>query len=218
MSQLLHRSIAELKQQVLSEGELVQDAIAKSIESLLDRNKDLACAVIADDDRIDQAEIHLEDQICRLLALFQPVAIDLRLIVGVLKINHDLERMGDLAKKIARRVVSLTKNEPMLELPQEFRDIAAQSQLMARQSLEAFLRDDVALAYQVRAADSQIDALRRQIDGHIERQLIEHPDQTKSLLCLGSVARHFERLADTATHVAEEVIHIVEGRIVRHER
>ncbi len=216
MSRQLHRNIAELKGRIRSEGDLVQHAIAKSIVALLDHDRDLAHDVIAADQEIDRSEVYLEDEICRLLALFQPVAIDLRMIVGVLKINADLERMGDLAKNIAKRVVRLTADYPGFTLSEDFRNIAQSAQRMARQSLESFVSDDVALAQQVRLSDRQVNALRRRIEDAIQQQISADPARAEYLLCLSSVARHFERLANMATHIAEEVIHIIDGRIVRH--
>jgi len=138
-------------------------------------------------------------------------------VVAVLKINNDLERMGDLAKNIAKRVMFLTQCE-RVELPVEFRTMSAKTQAMVKQSLDALVNSDTALARKVREADDEVDHLRSDIQKHIEQQIVQSPKQTECLMRLTSVSRHLERLADMATNIAEDVIYMVEGEIVRHHR
>jgi phosphate transport system protein len=145
------------------------------------------------------------------------VAADLRFAVAVLKINNDLERMGDLAKNIAKRVIFLTNCE-RFELPTEFRSMASKTQSMVKLSLDALVNSDTVLAIKVRESDDEVDAMRRTIQQQIERQIGQSPDRTDCLLRLASVARHLERMADMATNIAEEVIYMVDGEIVRHHR
>jgi phosphate transport system protein len=149
------------------------------------------------------------------LALHQPVAADLRFVVAVLKMNNDLERIGDMAKNIAKRVVFLCKSEP-LELPGNFRGMAAAAQSMFKRSLDALVNSDTALARQVREDDDEVDTMRKQIQLQVEREIIATPHRAPELMSLNNVAKQLERLADMATNIAEDVIYMLEGDIVRH--
>jgi phosphate transport system protein len=217
MTRHFQKHIDELKEKVLFVGSLVEKAIAKAITALVHRDRVLAQQVIDADDEIDQLEIDVEQDVLNILALHQPVATDLRFVVAVLKINNDLERMGDLACNIAKRVVFLVDCD-RFELPSGFRTMSAKAQDMVKRSLDALVGRDAVLAQQVRDADDEVDALKRSISEAIEQQIAMHPDRTESLVRLLSVCRHLERLADMATNVAEEVIYMVQGAIVRHQR
>lgn len=212
----LQRQIESLKQKILFVGTLVEEALAKSISALVNRDRNLAKAVIDQDAEIDRMEVEVEEEVLKTLALYQPVAADLRFVVAVLKINNDLERMGDLAKNIAKRVLFLTQCE-RIDLPADFRSMAAKTQAMVKQSLDALVNSDPALARTVRSSDDQVDQLRRNIQQAIEQQIVKHPPQTECLMRLTSVSRHLERIADMATNIAEDVIYMVEGEIVRHQ-
>ncbi len=213
----LQRQIESLKQKILFVGTLVEEALAKSVSALVNRDRNLAKAVIDQDAEIDRMEVEVEEEVLKTLALYQPVAADLRFVVAVLKINNDLERMGDLAKNIAKRVMFLTQCE-RVDLPVEFRTMSTKTQAMVKQSLDALVNSDPALARTVRASDDQVDQLRRNIQQSIEQQIVKHPTQTECLMRLTSVSRHLERIADMATNIAEDVIYMVEGEIVRHNR
>jgi phosphate transport system protein len=217
MAKHLQKQIDGLKQKVLFLGALVEEAIAKAISALVHRDRNLARAVIDDDEEIDRMEVEVEEEVLKILALYQPVAVDLRFVVAVLKINSDLERMGDLARKIAKRVLFLTSGD-RIELPGDFRGIASRAQWMVKASLDALVNADANLARQVRESDERVNALRREIDERIEKQILAHPDQSESYFNLAGVSRHLERLADMACSVAEDVIYMVEGSIVRHSR
>jgi len=217
MARHLQRQIDALKQKILLLGTLVEEAIAKAVSALVNRDRNLARAVIEEDAEIDRMEVDVEEEVLKVLALYQPVAIDLRFVVAVLKINSDLERMGDLAKNIAKRVLFLTSCE-RVDLPSDFRNMATRAQWMVKNSLDALVNADTALAYRIREADDEVDALRRGINDTIEKQIALHPEQAEALLRLTSVSRHLERLADMACNVAEDVIYMVEGEIVRHHR
>jgi phosphate transport system protein len=162
-------------------------------------------------------EVDVEEEVLKILALYQPVAADLRFVVAVLKINNDLERMGDLAGNIAKRVLFLASCE-RFDLPPEVRPMAARTQSMVKESLDALVNSDVVLAQKVRESDDEVDNLRRTIEKEIEQQIAQHPERTDCLMRLSSVARHLERIADMATNIAEDVIYMVEGEIVRHHR
>jgi len=217
MAKQLPRQIDGLKQKILFVGTLVEEAIAKAISALINRDRGLANSVIEADAEIDRMEVDVEEECLKILALYQPLAADLRFVVAVLKINNDLERMGDLAKNVAKRVVFLAGCE-RFDLPIDFRGMATRVQSMVKQSLDALVSSDPVLAQCVRKADDEVDALRKTIEKQIEQQIADHSDRTKQLLALSSVARHLERIADMATNVAEDVIYMVEGEIVRHHR
>jgi len=215
MSIHLQRQIEGLKQKILFVGTLVEEAIAKAVSALIKRDRQLARSVIDEDDEIDRMEVDVEEEVLKILALYHPVAADLRFVIAVLKINNDLERMGDLARNIAKRVVFLTNCE-RFDLPVEFRAMASKTQSMVKQCLDALVSTDPELARQVRESDDEVDLLRRNIQNQITDQIQIHPERAECLLRLTSVARHLERLADMATNVAEDVIYMAEGEIVRH--
>jgi phosphate transport system protein len=217
MTKHIQRQTEVLKQKILYVGTLVEEAIAKAIAALINRDAQLAKKVIEADNVIDRMEVDVEEECLKILALYQPVATDLRFVVAVLKINNDLERMGDLAQNIAKRVVYLSKADPM-DLPIDFRSMAAKSQTMVKQSLDALVNADTMLARQVRGEDDEVDQARQRIRDQIMDAIRKHPNRVEYLLKLNSVSKHLERLADTATNVAEDVIYMVEGEIVRHQR
>ena len=167
MSKHLQHQIEALKQKILLVGTLVEDAIAKAISALVNRNGDLARGIIERDAEIDRMEVDVEEECLKVLALYQPVAADLRFVVAVLKINNDLERMGDLARNIAKRVAYLAAHE-RIDLPAEFRGMAAKAQSMVRRSLDALVNRDTLIARQIRDDDDEVDAMQRIIRDRIE--------------------------------------------------
>ena len=215
MTKHIERQISHLKERILRVGTLVEEAISKSITALINRDVHLAQRVMASDEEIDRMEVEVEEECLKILALYQPVAADLRLVVAVLKINNDLERMGDLAKNIAKRVAQLAAGKPY-ELPPEIRVMAMQAQDMVKQCLDAVVNGDPALARQVREEDDAVDAARQKIQRRVMQGIRENPDDVESLLRINSVSKHIERIADMATNIAEDVVYMVEGEIVRH--
>ena len=215
MTKHIERQIDQLKERILRVGTLVEEAISKSITALINRDVQLAQRVAASDEQIDRMEVEVEEECLKILALYQPVAADLRFVVAVLKINNDLERMGDLAKNIAKRVAQLANGEPC-ELPPEIRAMAMQAQEMVKQSLDAVVQADPVLARQVREEDDAVDEYRQQIRRKVLKGIVEHPENVENLLRVNSVSKHIERIADMATNIAEDVIYMVEGDIVRH--
>ena len=216
MSKHLQRQIETLKKKILTVGALVEEAIAKSVSSLIHRDTRLAEEVIGADDTIDRSEVDVEEEVLKTLALHQPVAADLRFVIAVLKINSDLERMGDIARNISKKARFIARTDGFRP-PVDFRDMAAKAQSMVRQSLDALVNADTKTARQVRSADDDVDRMRKDIQNQLESQIALHPQDTECLIRLISVSRHLERLADMATHIAEDVIYMVEGEIVRHE-
>jgi phosphate transport system protein len=215
MTKHIERQVTHLKERILRVGTLVEEAISKSITALINRDVSLAQRVMASDEEIDRMEVEVEEECLKILALYQPVAADLRLVVAVLKINNDLERMGDLAKNIAKRVSQLAAGRPY-ELPPEIRVMAMQAQDMVKQCLDAVVNGDPALARQVREEDDAVDAARQKIQRRVMQGIREDPDNVESLLRINSVSKHIERIADMATNIAEDVVYMVEGEIVRH--
>ncbi|MDX1965062.1 MAG: phosphate signaling complex protein PhoU [Pirellulales bacterium] len=210
------RQIQLLKQKILNEGGLVEEAIANAIAALVNRDANLAQKVINEDQIIDQMEVEVEEDCLKILALYQPVAADLRFVVAILKINNDLERIGDLAKNIAKRASYLAKRDPQ-DLRINLREMATKVQAMVKLSLDSLVNGSPALARQVRAEDDEVDRHREVIRDVIMREIRNSPAQVESLLKLNSVSKHLERIADMATNVAEDVIYMVEGEIVRHK-
>lgn len=216
MTKHIQRQVDVLKQKILYVGTLVEEAIAKAIAALINRDAKLAEKVIEADNVIDRMEVEVEEECLKILALYQPVAADLRFVVAVLKINNDLERMGDLAQNIAKRAIFLAKTDP-IDMPIDFRSMAAKAQTMVKQSLDALVNSDSTLARLVRSEDDEVDQARQSFREQIMERIRQRPERVEYLLKLNSVSKHLERLADMATNVAEDVIYMVEGEIVRHQ-
>jgi phosphate transport system protein len=215
MTRHIERQIENLKERILRLGTLVEEAISKSITALINREAALAQRVMANDVDIDAMEVEVEEECLKILALYQPVAADLRFVVAVLKINNDLERMGDLARNIAKRVTQLEGGDPY-DLPPEIRMMATQAQEMVRQCLDAVVKRDPALARQVREEDDIVDEARQRIQRRVLQGIKDRPENVENLLRINSVSKHIERIADMATNIAEDVVYMVEGDIVRH--
>jgi len=215
MTKHIERQIESLKERILRLGTLVEEAISKSITALINRDRSLAQRVIVNDSDIDAMEVEVEEECLKMLALYQPVAADLRFVVAALKINNDLERMGDLARNIAKRVTQLEGGDPY-DLPPEIRTMATQAQEMVRQCLDAVVKRDPTLARQVREEDDIVDEARQRIQRRVLQGIKDQPENVENLLRINSVSKHIERIADMATNIAEDVVYMVEGDIVRH--
>jgi phosphate transport system protein len=217
MSKHLEREIERLKKMVLSLSGVVEEAVRQAVASIGTRDGAQAARVIETDARIDQAEVDVEEECLKILALHQPVAVDLRFIIAVLKINNDLERIGDLAVNIAERTVFLCEKPP-IPAPFDFSGMCAKTLEMLRDSLDALVNMDSAKALAVLASDDQVDAINREMYVKIDAAIRRDPDRTEILLSYLSAARQLERIADSSTNIAEDVIYLVEGTIVRHGR
>jgi phosphate transport system protein len=215
MTTILERQIEQLQQKILGEGSMVEQAIADAVAALVDWDEGAAQKVLAEDAQVDQMEVDIEEDCLKLLALYQPAASDLRFVVAILKINNDLERMGDLTKNIAKRVLFLVRSD-RVNVPIDFRAMAARAQDMVKRSLAALVTRDATLAYQVRHDDDELDAMRRAIHQQLRGMIRARPEDTEILLKFYSIAKHLERLGDMACNVAEDVIYMVQGDIVRH--
>ncbi len=212
----LQREIENLKKKILSLGAKVETAVPEATLSLETRDASLAQKIIENDIEIDQSEVEVEEDCLKILALHQPVAIDLRFIVAVLKINNDLERIGDLAVNIAERAAFLA-TQPKVDVALDFAGMAHKTQIMLKKSLDALVNLSVDFAHEVCAYDDEIDAMNRRMYIDVQEAIRVHPEQIEPLIHLLSAARHLERIADHATNIAEDVIYMVEGKIVRHK-
>ena len=215
MTRHIEHQIAQLKDSILRFGTIVEESISRSNIALFKQDIALAQKVIANDAEIDRLEVELEEECLKVLALYQPVAADLRFVVAVLKINNDLERIGDLASNIAKTVSQLTITGP-LELPEEISSMAKQVEEMVKNSLDAVVKANPDLARQVRKEDDIVDAGRHTVRKLVIQQIKKDPEKVEGLLQINSISKHLERIADMATNIAEDVIYMVEGEIVRH--
>ena len=227
MSVHLQREIENLKRDLLLICSIVEEQVQKAVRALFDRDIELAREVQAMDEEVDRREIALEEDCLKTLALHQPVATNLRQLVAALKINSDLERIGDLAVNIARKAADLSGVGPAaqagaiglrpVEIPADFAAMSDETQAMLRKSLDALVQMDPALAREVCLCDDEVDRLKKKIRGQIEQRIQDDPDRIGGMLRLLSVSRNLERIADCAASIAEDVIYMVDGRIVRHQ-
>lgn len=215
MRMRLGRKIEKLKKLLLELGAQVEKNVRLSVQSVVFRDPEMAAGIIDGDQLIDRAEVDLEEECLEILALHQPVANDLRFIVAVLKINNDLERIGDLAVNIAETAVVLPSRREM-ELPFDFGPMAHKTQAMLKKSLDAFVNLDVELALEVCAQDDEVDYMKHLIHEKFLHKIQAGEPRLEALIYLFLVSRHLERIADHATNIAEDVIYIVTGEIHRH--
>ena len=209
------REIDRLKKLLLTVASLAEENMRSAVQAVAARDQRLADQVVARDRDIDRSEVAVEEECLKILALHQPVAQDLRYIVAILKINHDLERIGDLAVSIAERGLSLCHlPQPPLEL--DLTSMAARAQRMVASSLDALIQYDAALAKQIWLSDDDMDRRNDEIYRRVADQIRTTPEHIDALLCLLSVSRNLERMADHATNIAKDVIYMIEGEIVRH--
>ena len=207
--------LSSLKHQLLAMGGLVESHLSEAVKALVDRDRLAAERVIEGDSQVNQCEVAIDELCIRMLALRQPAASDLRFIAAVLKIVTDLERIGDLAVNMAERALALCDEAPMraaVDLP----SMATAAQTMLRDALDAFVSGDVAKAEGVLAADVAIDALLVDVFDQIRAEMRRDVELINRGLSTIFFAKHIERLADHATNVAEMVVYLVEGKIIRH--
>jgi phosphate transport system protein len=216
MSKHLERDLKRVEKGILSLGSLVEEAVNRAILALVSRRTDLAQEVIDGDAAIDEREVEFEEDCLKALALHQPVAQDLRFLVAALKVNRMLERMGDLAVNIAKCAIRLAKEAPV-EAPLDFPHMVATVRNMVRQSLDSLVQGDPQLAYEVLAQDDDVDSALRQIHNVLKELMKAHPDTIEGAVNTLIASRHLERIADYATNIAEDVVFMVEGEIIRHQ-
>ncbi|MBC7794028.1 MAG: phosphate signaling complex protein PhoU [Clostridia bacterium] len=217
MTKHLERDLDHLKRELLSLGALVEDATNKAITALVHRRADLADEVRNGDDTIDAHELEIEEDCLKLLALHHPMATDLRFIVSVMKVNNDLERMGDLAVNIADRAFDMASAPPAVP-PGDLLTMAERVRVMVRESLDSLVNRDCDLARKVVRDDEDVDAMHKRMFKLLEEQMMREPQSVALGIQTISASRHLERIADLATNIAEDVVFMVDGEVIRHTR
>ncbi len=212
----LFQELEETKNLVLMMAGLVKEAVDRAIESLNKQSVELAEEVIKGDNQIDQMEVEIERRCIRMIALYQPEAVDLRLIMGIYKIVSDLERIADEAENIAERSILLAQ-EPPLKPYVSLTLMAANVKSMIEDAVLSFFQRDTSLAKKVIERDDMVDELYHQVQRELITYMLEDPRNIKRSMHLSFIARHFERMADHAENIAEMTIYWSEGEVVKHQ-
>ncbi len=215
MAKIFIRELDNIKKMVLSLGAMVEERVRMAVEAVVNQDSHAAQKIIKTDYEIDEMEVEVEEECLKVLALHQPVAVDLRFLIAVIKINNDLERIGDQAVNIAQRVGVLAKHlNPGFSF--DYTLMAEKAESMLRMSLDALVNLDEDIALKVVTMDDEVDKIQREAYDRIKNAMKENSAETGYLINLFLVSRHLERLADHATNIAEEVIYLIEGEIIRH--
>lgn len=201
---------------ILKLAAVVEDALNQSVRALCDGRPDLAAKVRGEERDVDRREVQIERDCLKVLALHQPVASDLRRVASVLKVNGDLERISNLARNIAKRVKKLATDPRAFPIPQELESMAMETLGQVRDSLDALTKSDARLARTVIAGDGHVDRHYRLVMNQLKEEIRRDPDRLNTWLRLINTARNLERIADHATNIAEAVVYLKEGDIIRH--
>ncbi|MDX9859048.1 MAG: phosphate signaling complex protein PhoU [candidate division Zixibacteria bacterium] len=215
MTKHFQSEIERLKKRILLLAAMVEENLQKAVRAVAERDTKLAGQVIDGDPEIDMQEVEVEEDCLKILALHQPVAADLRYVVAVLKINNDLERIADLAVNIAERSIA-NASRPAIAAPFDVSSMVAAAVKLVRDSVDSLVKENAALAHQVILDDDIIDDFHRTAYRTVQDRIKSNPDQAELLISFLSVSRNLERIADHATNIAEDVIYMIEGEIVRH--
>lgn len=215
MQRHFDEELKTLKEKILRMGAMVEEQIAHAIKALVDRDSDLARRVIENDHRVNALDVEIDEDCLRLIALHQPMAGDLRFLTTAMKISTELERMSDLAENISERVIELNE-EPQLKPYIDIPRMAERAQAMVKESLDAFVNRNSELARKVCRDDDFIDDLNHQIFRELLSFMIEDPQTTTRSIRITFISKYLERIADHATNIAELVVYLVEGKIIRH--
>lgn len=215
MTRHLLREMESIKKMILSLSAEVEEMLFQAAKSVAERDPALAEKVLNADPTIDREEVEVEEECLKILALHQPVAIDLRFIIAVLKINNDLERIADLAVNIASRAISISRL-PKVQPPMDFNVMADRVKQMLQLSLQALVKLDANLAREVMRSDHTIDAIHREMFSTLSTLIKRDTQNVDAYIHYLSVSRNLERVADHTTNIAEDVIYMVDGEIVRH--
>ena len=211
----LQRKNEILKNKLVSLATMVEESVKLAVKAIRERDSKLSASVIDGDKDIDRIEIEIEEDCLEILALHQPVAMDLRFITGVYQIINQLERIGDLAVNIAETALLLASETP-LNIPSDYYFMAEKTQNMLKNALDAFVNMDDALATRVLADDDEVDMMKHKLHSDFEERLVIELERRHALTHLFLVSRHLERISDHSTNIAEDVIYMVTGEIVRH--
>ncbi|MBN2685109.1 MAG: phosphate signaling complex protein PhoU [Pontiellaceae bacterium] len=216
MAKHLERELDRLKKLIYTLGARVDENLELAVKSIQDSDLELAKTVIAGDCEIDDLEVEVEEECLKALALYQPVAIDLRFIIAVMKMNSDLERIGDLAADIAKNGIYVNKAAKP-KVPLDLHQMTYLAKAIVRKSLDSLLNIDAYLAREVLRDDEEINAMKAEMKGEIVRALKREPEHAEALITLLAVTNRLERIGDHACNIAEDVIYMVEADIVRHQ-
>ncbi len=211
------RELVKIKKMILALGAQVEEQVNLARQAIKTFDRELATAVIKKDAIVDETEVEIEEECLKILALYQPVAVDLRFITAVIKINNDLERIGDEAVNIAYRVKTIA-SQPSCSFTFDYSTMAEKAKDMLKNSLDSLVNMDLDLAFKVCLEDDMVDAIKKEAYDEIKQAMRENPDHLSYLINLLLISRHLERVADHSTNIAEEVIYLIEGEIVRHEQ
>ena len=217
MNKHFHKELEKIKKRILSLGSIVEDRVRMSIKAIETRDAGIARKIINGDYEIDGMEVEIEEECLKILALYQPVAVDLRFIATVIKINSELERIADEAVNIARGVNYLSKRKQDFDFDVDFSEMVDKTQFMLKRSLDAFVNLDTDIAVKVCILDDEIDKMNGEVHRLVKNAVQKNPELGEHLINLLLISRHLERIADHATNIAEEIIYLVDGEIVRHE-
>jgi len=211
----LDEELAELKTKLVQMASLAEDQIDKALAALVKRDSALAYRVIEQDHKVNALDVEIDEDCIRLLALHQPAARDLRLVTTAMKISTELERISDLAENVCERTIELNE-EPQLKPYIDIPRMGNLARIMVKESIDAFVKDDSALARKVLAHDDLVDELMEQIFRELLSFMIEDPHTITRAIRLSFIAKYIERVADHSTNIAELVVYLVEGKIIRH--
>jgi phosphate transport system protein len=209
------QDVEKLKERILKMGAFVEDAIRKSIKALVERDRDLAISVLDGDAIVNNYDVEIEEECIRFIAIWQPTGSNLRLVTTAIKIITDLERMGDMAVDTCERAIEIMDEPPLkpyIDLPR----MAEAAQKMLKDSLDAFVAQDADLAMQVCEADDFVDNLNQQIFNELLLYMLKDPKNISRAVRLTYIAKYVERIADHATNIAEMVVYMVKGKVIRH--
>lgn len=215
MRQHFHKELQKIKKQILTLGAMIENNVKDIKAAIATFDPEIAAAIIKSDHLIDEMEVEMEEECLKVLVLHQPVANDLRFLIAVIKINAELERIGDQMSNIARRIQTIAKQK-QCDFVFDYAVMIEKAEHMLKLSLDALVNMDFAMAAQVLKLDDEVDDIRAEAYQMIRDALIEQPDHADYLLNLLFVSRHIERMADHSTNIAEDVIYMIEGEIIRH--
>jgi phosphate transport system protein len=211
----LHKEIEHLKKNILILGSMVEKALRYAVDAVIDKDVRKAEKIIKNDTCVDRKEIEIEEECLKILALYQPVAADLRYVVACLKVNNELERIGDLGANIARRVLVVANNLDT-ELCVDFKPMMDVTRQMLRRALNSLIYMDADLAMKVMAQDDIVDEYNSKMFTELQNYIRTNPDKIEYYINLLNVSRHLERIADCTTNISEDVIYMIKGKIIRH--
>ncbi len=216
MTHRLVKELEKIKKRILLLASMIEERVRMAGQAVEKMNSELVNKIIKTDYEIDEMEVEIEEECLKILALYQPVAADLRFLIAVIKINNELERIGDEAVNIAQRVKTIIK-KGISDYSFDYTDMFAKAQIMLKKSLDSLVNLDIDLSLKVRLMDDDVDALRIEAYNAVKEVIIKHPEQIDGLINMFLISRHIERIADHSTNIAEEVVYMIQGEIIRHE-